>query len=193
MKNDFYVVAIGASSGGLKALTDFFDHLPFSLPIAIIIVQHLSRDHKSLLAPIIAKHTEMEVIRLEKNTELVKGKVFVMVEDTELDVSGNTLLVGKRPAGKVNKAIDRLMISLAGSFREKAIGIILSGGGNDGLEGALYIKKNGGHVLAQEPNTAEVSSMPNSIIVYDHPIATLSPAELAQKMSTICNKVNDFK
>ncbi|WP_367867772.1 chemotaxis protein CheB [Pedobacter sp. WC2423] len=82
--------------------------------------------------------------------------------------------------------MDTLFESLAIDFKEKAIGIILSGGGNDGLSGAKMIKHNGGKVLVQSPNSAESAGMPLSVIGGDHLIAVERPGEIARHLDNLC-------
>jgi two-component system chemotaxis response regulator CheB len=81
--------------------------------------------------------------------------------------------------------VDSLFESLAIDFREKAIGIILSGGGDDGLKGPRKIGELGGMVLVQDPDSAQIAGMPSSIINGDQPVAILKPAEIVQVINKL--------
>ncbi|MBB5624137.1 two-component system CheB/CheR fusion protein [Pedobacter cryoconitis] len=186
MIKTFFTVGIGASAGGIPALIEFFDHLPSGLESAFIVATHLMRDRPSKLNQIISRHTTLPVIRLEKDAKLEIGKIYVIIENTTVTVRDGCLKVQKRDERIFNSCVDTLFESLATDFKEKAIGIILSGGGNDGLSGAKMIKENGGKVLVQSPNSAECTGMPLSIIGGDHPIAIERPGEIARHLDHLC-------
>ena len=183
MENEFYVIGIGASSGGLVALTEFFDHVSADLPAAFVITTHLLREHRSILNELIAKHTTLPVVRVEQDVNIEAGKVYVLIENQELTLQGHTLRTKLRKQQALNSSVDLFFDSLAMSFKEKAIGIILSGAGKDGLHGALEIAKNGGYMMVQEPGSAQATGMPDSIIGGDHPKIQGSPKELAKALN----------
>ncbi|WP_170132669.1 chemotaxis protein CheB [Pedobacter cryoconitis] len=186
MTNSFFIVGIGASAGGVPALTEFFDHLPYKMKSSYVVATHLMRDRQSLLDQILKKHTKLPVIRLEKDTKLEMGKIYVIIEDTTVTVKDGLLKVEKRDDKVVNSCVDILFESLAIELREIGIGIILSGGGNDGLKGAKKIKEMGGKVLVQNPDSAKIPWMPMSVIEGDHPIIVETPAKIAQHLVRLC-------
>lgn len=175
----FFVIGIGASAGGQAALTEFLDHLSPRINAAIVIVTHLMRDHKSILSEILAEHTFMPVIKIERDLPLEKGRIYVMSENSSITLHKGWLIHRERDADIVNRNIDIFFESMAGDFGKRAVGIILSGGGSDGLKGAQCISEHGGRVLVQDPSTALVHGMPRSIINHDHPSSILSPGDLA--------------
>lgn len=187
MIQTFYSVGIGASAGGLPALIEFFDHLPPNLESAFIVATHLIRDRPSILNEILSRHTSLPVIRLDKDVQIEIGKIYVIIENTTVTVKDGFLKVRKRDDKIVNSCVDILFESLAIEFRQKAIGIILSGGGDDGLIGAKKIKEYDGKVLVQNPNSAACPGMPISVIGGDHPIAIERPAEIARHLDYLCN------
>jgi len=71
MNKNFFTVGIGASAGGLQSLKIFFDAVRIDLPVAFVVVTHLSRDHTSLLNTLLLPHTKMEVIRVERDMNLI--------------------------------------------------------------------------------------------------------------------------
>ena len=187
MSKPFYTIGIGASAGGQRALIAFLEKLSPNVKAAIVIVTHLMRERKSILTQILSRYSAMPISRVEKNTELQPGHIYVMIENTELEVKGGWLKVKPRNLSFKNSAVDIFFRSLADDFGDKAIGIVLSGGGNDGLTGTLKINQKGGKVLVQDPNTADVDGMPESVIQYDHPLQILSPAQIAAEINQWCN------
>ena len=189
MKKEFFAVGIGASGGGIEALGDFFDHIPLHPDIAYIVVTHIKRDHKSRLGHILSKHTHLPIINVTGDTVITPGNIYLMIENTFVTVENGVLKVRERmPDEIINKAINIFFKSLANDFKEKAIGIVMSGAGNDGLDGANAIGKTGGYVMTQTPDTSLFASMPVSIIEHDHPSAILDPEDLADHLINFVTK-----
>jgi len=191
MKRTFFTVGIGASAGGLNPLSEFFDYLSSDLPAAFVVVTHLSREHPSMLGSLLSTHTNMPVIRVEHDMDLKPGNIYVLIENKTLTVKDARLIVENRDSEIVNSAVNVFFESLATDFGAKAIGIILSGGGHDGLDGAKLINKMGGNVIVQDPTSAEVNGMPLSIINHDHPTAILNAKDLALHVNRICFQVEN--
>jgi chemotaxis response regulator CheB len=185
---DLYVVGIGASAGGQEALQKFFSSLAPDLPAAYVVVTHLLRNHESHLHKILARYTSMQVKRIQGMTVLERGVVYVMPEDVEAKFSREHLYLRPRGDGHLNKAIDTFLESLAISFQQRAVGIILSGMGSDGSEGAVKIFEQGGSVLVQAPDTTKFNSMPWAAIMKDHPDYVLPPDQLAVALYKLIRK-----
>src|SRR6476469_808083 len=180
------IVGIGASAGGLKALTAFFQNLDNTSKGSFIVVQHLLRDHRSKLDLLLSRTTTIPVIRVNDSMELQPNTIYVMIEGTELEVHENMLQVFPRSEGDViNQAVNRLFFSMAKHCRERAVGVVLSGTGSDGLEGARAIEDEGGKVLVQSPDSAQFDGMPNAVINLDHPDYIDDPADLAKKVEAL--------
>jgi chemotaxis response regulator CheB len=180
MEDLTFIVGIGSSAGGMQALYDLFLNLEEHNGLAFVVVPHLNRDYQSVLPSLLAKKTFLRTKRI-KNGDVVKpGFVYVLPENKKVTIHNGVLILKERPAEeKINKAIDAFFISLAEDQREKAIGIILSGLGSDGTEGAIHIKKCGGRVVVQEPSTAQFSNMPTSTISSDHPDDIVPPDKIS--------------
>lgn len=178
MEKDYYLVGIGASSGGLQSLSEFFNTLDATLPLAIVLVAHLQADSRSKLDEILHSKTSMQVQRLDRDTAIRKGVVYVLAEQLSATIE-NAMLCVRDNDGDESNTIDIFLESLADNFKERAIGIILSGIGRDGLAGAKRISKMGGKVLVQEPFSALYQSLPRLIIKDDHPDKILPAARLA--------------
>lgn len=160
-----YIVAIGASAGGLEAIHEFFDNMPNGTGISFVIIQHLSSDHKSLLVELVARHTHMQVFEAKDNVELNGNCVYVIPNNKLITVKGNKLkLEEKRGDKSPNNAVDVFFQSLAKEKKQRAIAVILSGTGSDGTRGIESVKRGGGVVLVQDPDSAKFNGMPNSAV-----------------------------
>lgn len=180
---DHYVVAIGASAGGLEAIHEFFDHMPNSSSLSFVIIQHLSSDYKSLLVELVSKHTRMKVYEAENNLTIEANCIYVIPNNKLITIEKNKLkLEEKKHTQSPNNAIDTFLYSLAKNKGERGVAVILSGTGTDGTRGIDAIKNSGGLVIVQEPGTAKFDGMPNSAIqlgIADH---ILAPSEMPDEI-----------
>lgn len=188
-EKNFYIVGIGASAGGIDALTDFFNKAPLNPNIAYVVIMHVLRDHVSMLDHIIGKVTTIPIIRVSKNTTVKPGHIYLIVENTYLTIKDGILLIREREKSAINQAVDIFFESLSIDFGKNAIGIVLSGVGSDGLKGVKHIEDRGGFVLVQQPDSAQFNGMPMSIITFDHPDVIDTPARLS---TFVTNYVNSF-
>ncbi len=186
---DFYVVGIGASAGGLDAVQQFFSKMENNSGIAFIVVQHLSPDFKSLMPELLGKYTKMQIYTAENNMEIKPNCIYLNQRNTNLIIKKKRLfLVKKESKDHLNLPIDLFFHSLGEEFKEKSIGVILSGTGSDGSRGIKTIKENGGIVLVQDPLTAQFDGMPKSAIFTNITDFILPPQELAKKILQFTQK-----
>ncbi|MCI0586289.1 MAG: PAS domain-containing protein [Planctomycetes bacterium] len=159
------MAGVGASAGGLSALTHLFDSMPADSGIAFVVIQHLDPNRASLTAELLARHTRMQVVQVERDTAVQANHVYVIPPNRYLSLEEGTLRVRPPIEGRgVRMAVDFFLRSLAEERRERAIGIVLSGTGTDGTLGVKEIRAAGGLAVAQEPATAEHDGMPRSAI-----------------------------
>jgi two-component system CheB/CheR fusion protein len=178
----FPVVAIGASLGGLKAFSLLLKYLPANTGMAYIYVQHLDRDHKSILTSILAKLTKMKVQEVEDMEHMEPDNLYVIPNDKEIKVTNGHIQLLPRPKNKAgNVTVDVLFSSLALTHKKNVVGIILSGNGRDGAEGLTAIKEAGGITIAQD-QSAQASSMPQSVIDMGIVDFVLSPRGIAHEL-----------
>jgi two-component system, chemotaxis family, CheB/CheR fusion protein len=181
--SDHYIVCIGASAGGMEAIHELFDHLPQDTGMSFIVIQHLSSEHKSLMAELLSKHTAMKVVEARENTVVEPDCVYVIPNNRNISIQNRTLLLsGKEQGRSPNMAIDIFLNSLANDIGDKAIAIILSGTGTDGTKGIIEIKKAGGLVFVQDPTTAKFDGMPYSAIASGSMDFILSPESIADEL-----------
>lgn len=185
-KNDaFPIVAIGASAGGLEAMTQLIQGLPPDTGMAFIYVQHLSPDHESILASLLSKKSKMPVQEVSDMTSIEPNNLYVMPSNKGMKIIDGKIKLIPRPAGRVvNLLIDVFFSSLAEKHKENVIGIILSGSANDGTRGMKTIKDEGGLTFAQD-DTAKFNSMPKSAISAGIVDFVLSPRKMAQELIRI--------
>jgi len=162
----FEIVALTVSADGLKALSKILSALPADFPASIVIVQHLSPKFPSLMAQILNRRTLLEVIQAQEGSLLSAGKVFIAPPDYHLLVNsdGSLSLSQTAKVHFVRPSADPLFVSVAESYKERAIAVVLTGGDGDGSMGVQAIKKMHGKVIAQDQATSTVWGMLASAI-----------------------------
>jgi two-component system, chemotaxis family, CheB/CheR fusion protein len=181
----FPIVAIGASAGGLEAITELLRNVPANTGMAFIYVQHLSPDHKSMLAAILAKITPMNVQEVKNKVVIAPNHVYIIPPDKEMNIiNGHVKLSPRSKDSKINLPIDIFFSSLAAAHKENVIGVILSGSASDGTRGMKSIKHEGGLTFAQD-KTAKFNSMPRSAIAAGAVDFVLSPKQIALELERI--------
>lgn len=184
MEQNHYIVGVGSSAGGLPPLREIVEGLSTEINAAIVVVPHLSPKSESNLDTILQRCTSMPVIKIEDGMIAEPGHIYVLPEGSFLELRAGELRLRDRESDEViNKAINIFFTSLASDAGNRAIGVILSGGGYDGLEGAKLIEDADGIVIVQDPDTAQFPLMPSSLIAYDHPDYILTPADIAKKIT----------
>lgn len=186
---DRYIVAIGASAGGLEAIHEFFDHMPEHSGLTFVVIQHLSPDYKSLLVELVAKHTHMKVAEAANDMTLQRNCVYIIPNKKLMTIKGHKLKLADKVKDKSpNTAIDTFFFSLAADKKDKAIAIVLSGTGTDGTKGIEAIKEAGGMVIVQDPSTAKFDGMPNSAITSGNADFILPPAKMNEELRSFISQ-----
>jgi two-component system, chemotaxis family, protein-glutamate methylesterase/glutaminase len=162
----FDLVAVAASAGGLKALTAVLSPLPVDFPAAIVVVQHLDPRHRSHMAEILDRCTALDVRQMEEGDVLRPGTAFIAPPDNHLLVNpGGVLSLSKTELVHfVRPSADLLFESVAASYGERAIAVVLTGSGRDGSVGVEAVKTTGGTVIAQDEATSEFRDMPSAAV-----------------------------
>ena len=163
-KYNGFVVALGASAGGLEALENFFSTCPTDTGLPFIVIQHLSPDHKSMMAELLGRYTTMPIKLVEEGMPIEPSHVYLIPAGTIMRVVGGHFVLTQKQPHVLSLPIDIFFTSLAEEYGEKAIGVILSGTGSDGTRGSYMINAAGGFLLAQTPKEAKFNGMPNSVI-----------------------------
>jgi two-component system CheB/CheR fusion protein len=181
--NDFPIVGIGASAGGLEALEQFFKNMPDKTGMAFVVIQHLDPNHVGIMPELLQRITPMKVHQATEGLKVKTNNVYVIPPNKSLSLLHGTLhLFEPIESRGLRLPIDVFFRSLADDMGEKSIAVILSGMGSDGSLGLKAIKEQNGVVLVQEPSTAKFDGMPSSAcnsVIAD----VIAPAdELAVKM-----------
>lgn len=159
------IVGVGASAGGLEALTGLLQAMPNDSGLAIVIVHHADPHHESLMAELLSKHTAMPVAFARHGTIVEPNHVYVIPPNCFLALADRELRLSPPETGHgVRLPIDFFLRSLAAANQERAIAVILSGTGSDGTLGITAVKENGGMVMVQDPAEAGQDGMPRSAI-----------------------------
>jgi len=177
-----FVVAIGASAGGLDALERLFEALPANTGAAYVVIQHLSPDHKSMMDSLLSRHTEMPVRVAEHGMPLAANCVFLIPPGKYMTLMGDRLQLAPKPDHGLSLPIDMFFHSLADQCHDNAIGIVLSGTGSDGARGLATLNANGGIVLVQDPTSAKFDGMPRSAIATGLVDVVAHAEELAEQL-----------
>lgn len=179
-ERDQFVVALGASAGGLEALEKFFDNMPADSGLAFVVVQHLSPDFKSLMNELLARHTKLAIHRVTDRIQIEPNSIYLIPPKKEMIVAeGRLLLTDKDPAQGLSLPIDTFLRSLATEYGNKAVAVILSGTGSDGSRGIRAVHEAGGFVIVQDEASANFDGMPRSAIDTGIVDAVLPPREIA--------------
>jgi len=181
----FSVVGIGASAGGLEAMTELLRHvLPDSM--AYVVVQHLAPNHESIMAEILSRSTSMTLHTASDGMVIEANQIYVNPPNADLTISeGRIHLTSPQGMGRPTYPIDTFFRSLAEQLRSRAIGVILSGTGSDGTLGLKAIKAVGGVTFAQEPATARYDGMPRNAVESGYTDFCLPPLEIAKSLALL--------
>ena len=181
------IVVIGASAGGLEALSTIVQGLPAGLPASVLIVVHSSSNGQGVLPQILQRISLLPVAFASDGEVLAQGRMYIARPDLHLIVGPNSLALihGPRENG-FRPAIDPLFRTAARQHGRRVIGIILSGALSDGTYGLSMIKHYGGIAVVQDPKDAVIPSMPKSAIRYvdvDHVLPSAEIAPLLERLT----------
>ena len=182
----FPIVGIGSSAGGLEATLQLLKDLPANTGMAFVAVQHLDPTHDSALAALLARATAMKVVEARDNARLQPNYLYVITPGKFIRLAHRHLKVTpRRDALDGHAPVDYFFKSLADEEGGNAIGVILSGNGNDGTQGLLAVKAAGGITFAQEERTAKYPAMPGNAIAAGCVDFVLSPEKINKELRHI--------
>lgn len=187
------IVGIGASAGGLEAITQFLTAVPMNSGMAFVVVQHMDPTQVGLLPELLQRCTKMPVHTVIDQTPVNANSVYVIPPDRDMSILNGVLHLLEPIATRgLRLPIDFFFQALADDQQDRSIGVVLSGMGADGTVGLQAIKKHGGLTLAQEPKSAKFDSMPTSAINVAHADMIAIPAEMPQKILQHLNRTPVF-
>lgn len=159
------IIGVGASAGGLEALKELASGLPDDLKASIVVVQHLSPTHTSMLRDLLQPESDLAVVDLQDGVGPQPGTVYITPPNHNVEFANGVLRLRPADPGVGPKpSVDRFLKSLAVNHGANTVAIILSGTGTDGADGVRAVKAAGGVVLVQDPQTAKYDGMPRAAI-----------------------------
>jgi two-component system chemotaxis response regulator CheB len=156
------LVVIGASAGGHQALLEILKSLPANMPAAIVILLHSPVGSPGRLKEVLERSSRLPIISIENQEPLKQGFIFVLPPGMSATFSDGVITVEHRILDRPATTINRLFTSAAQAYRERVIGVILTGLLRDGTEGLLAVHEAGGLTMVQDPREAEYADMPTN-------------------------------
>jgi two-component system, chemotaxis family, CheB/CheR fusion protein len=188
--NGFPVAGIGASAGGLDAISGIVKDLSSISGIAFVIIQHLDPNHPSNMVDLVRRVTTMAVDEIKDGMKVEPDRVYITPPNKNINISDYTLHLIEQPERPgISHNIDTFFKSLAEDLKDKSVCIVLSGTGTDGTIGAKAVKAEGGIVIVQDPETAKYDWMPNSAISAGVADVILSPEKIAEYLGSYIENI----
>jgi two-component system CheB/CheR fusion protein len=188
------VVGIGASAGGLEAMTELLSELPDNTGAAYVFVQHLAPDSKSMIGELLSRHTDMPVSLVYESKPIMPNHIYVMPENKDLLYAHGILIAEDRDRSeKLHLPIDKFFHALGENLKEDSIAILLSGTGTDGTRGLRTIKEKGGIILIQDPASAKFDGMPRAAINLKIADQIMPAGEIGKTIKQFINKREALK
>jgi two-component system CheB/CheR fusion protein len=180
------IVGIGASAGGIDAVSQLLRQLPAGTGLALVVIQHLAPRRPSQLGAVLARATAMPVLDAENGMRPEADHVYVIPPGVEMALrDGHFVVAATAKDRKTPRSIDLFLRSLAEEEKNRAIGVVLSGTGSDGTEGLRAIRAEGGVALVEDPASAKFPGMPESAIAAGAADRVLSIEDLARQLAEL--------
>lgn len=163
---DYKVIVIGTSAGGMSALTRLLKQFPPGFPAAVFVVQHMSADSTGkILEQTLSAASGIPCALAQNGSKVEPGRIYIGVPDNHLLIDNETVLVTKgAQENRSRPAIDPLFRSAAVAYGNRVIGVLLTGYLDDGTAGLIAIQRCGGICLIQDPADAEYPDMPQNAL-----------------------------
>ena len=191
----FEAVGIGASTGGPAALRELFSGLPPDFPLPILVVQHITTGFTAGFVEWLQQHTALPLRVARAEDRLSPGSILMAPDGRQLEVlpGGAVRAASRTPCGVHLPSANTLLASLASACRERAIGVLLTGMGADGVEGLFDIHRAGGLTLAQSEETCAVFGMPREAVLRGAVDEVMSPASMASLLRRLASEIDPGK
>ena len=177
------VIVVGASAGGIRAVIELLSRLPEDLPAFIGVVIHRGAVSKANWSNSLGMKTNLRVVEPANGDALMRGVVYIAPADCHMTFEHDSIVLdGGAKEHRTRPAVDPLFTSAALAYGPRVVGVVLTGGGHDGMQGLLAITTAGGVSLVQKPSEAEHASMPEYAIAHDHVRAALPVDEIGDAL-----------
>ena len=168
------LIVIGASAGGVSAISTLLEQLPHDLPAAVAIVLHRSPFHETQLPAVLGRRSDLVVMEPSDGDPIKRGTVYIAPRDQHMLIDRDIIRLDRGPKQhRTRPAVDPLFRSASENYGPRVVGVILSGMGSDGVSGLIAIKAGGGISLVQSPAEAQFPVMPNHALKEDDVDGTL--------------------
>jgi len=154
------LVVVGSSAGGIEALSVVVSTLPPDLPAPIVLAQYLDPGRHSSMGALLQGHTILPMHVIAAHTPLRAGEIYVVPENRHVTINYGSIETQEDQVGRPKPSLDQLLSSAAAAYGERLIAVILAGSGSNGALGAIEVKRAGGTVIIQNPQTARFPAMP---------------------------------
>lgn len=196
-KNEnFKIITIGASTGGPTAISKLLAKLPENLPAAILISQHTSKGCIHSLIDFFQKSCHPKIQLAHNEMSIEPGDIIIAPDDAHLKVIADRkiqIVTDQEGAYNYTPSIDLMMITAANCFKDRVIGVIMTGMGNDGVNGIKEIKEAGGYTIAQDETTSAIFGM-NKLAIDSGFVDRISPLnEIPNIIIDLLNSNNDIQ
>jgi two-component system CheB/CheR fusion protein len=188
----FSVVGIGASAGGLEAVTELLAYIPQQSGMAYLYIQHAPSEADSNMVEILKRVSKMPVLEASNNLEIEPDRLYVITHNAEVALEKDTIKISTRQKEQRHLPINYFFNSLAENYRERAIGILLSGNPPDGTLGLKAIKAEGGITFAQD-HTAQFEGMAKNAISEAAVDLVLSPKRMGEELGKLVHHQDTYQ
>lgn len=179
-----YIVAIGASAGGLESLEQLFRNMPTQTSMAFVVIQHLSPDFKSMMGELLARDTSIRIVTVEEGCPILPNTIYLMPPKKQMQIANGTLHLSDKVSDRHHSLpIDHFLESLASECGSMGVAVILSGSGTDGTHGLIHVSKAGGLVISESLDTAKFDGMPSSAQATGHVDLVLQPSDMGRALA----------
>ena len=186
----FEIVVIGASYGGLSALQILLPELAPEFPLPVVVVQHRRKEADDGLCEYLRRRSQLPLIEPNDKEKVEPGRVYLAPRDYHLLIEESIFALStESPVSFARPSIDVLFESAADIYRDRVIGVILTGANRDGARGLAKIKAFGGLTVVQDPQSAESRSMPDAAISATTVDRILPLAEIAPYLNEVCHPI----
>jgi len=180
------VIVVGASAGGIRAVIEMLSRIPADLPAFIGIVIHRPASSTTNWSDALGVKTKLRVVEPANGDALTRGVVYLAPADCHMTFADEHIVLdGGIKEHHTRPAVDPLFSSAALAYGPRVVGVVLSGGGHDGMQGLLDVTTAGGLSLVQAPSEAQVDSMPEYSIANDHVRAALKVADIGDAIALL--------
>ncbi len=190
----YEAIVIGVSAGGMEALSTIFPYLPYGFALPLIVVQHQHSTSDDFLARYLNERCNLEVKQANEKEDILPGEIYFAPPDYHLMIEEDKTfsLSMDTPVNFARPSIDVLFETAADVYGEKLVGVVLTGANTDGSQGLKKIKKLKGLAIVQDPETAEVDTMPKAAMAATEVDHMLSLDEIGSFITTLASLSSSF-